>query len=170
MRKKLSFLPLALALPACCFFVAAQAQTAKTTKQPVLGYRSAKLIEADGLQFKDLNRNGKLDKYEDWRLSNKVRSLDLLSRMSVDDKVGFMLISSAALKNESSGRGGGGGGNAAAVTSDFNEEDRVSDNNIFTRKPLPTPIMNVAGTTKGRYEISPASFYPARQYQRPYHC
>jgi beta-glucosidase len=149
MRNKFSFLPLVLAVTVGGLCLAAKAQTPKATRQPVLGYRSVKLIEADGLQFKDLNRNGKLDKYEDWRLSNKVRSLDLLSRMSVEDKVGFMLISSAALKNESSGRGGGGGGNAAAVTSDFNEEDRVSDNNIFTRKPLPTPIMNVAGTTKG---------------------
>ncbi len=89
------------------------------------------------MEFKDLNRNGKLDKYEDWRLSNEERSRDLLSKMSVDDKVGFMLISTASMKNE---RGGG---------SELNEEDRVSNTNMFTRKPLPTPMMSVAGTTKG---------------------
>jgi beta-glucosidase len=57
--------------------------------------------------------------------------------MSVEEKVGFMLISTASMKNE---RGG---------SSEFNEEDRVSNTNMFTRKPLPTPMMSVAGTTKG---------------------
>lgn len=62
--------------------------------QPVLGYRSVNVIEKHGLKFKDLNRNGKLDKYEDWRLGSEERSKDLLSRMSVDEKAGFMLINS----------------------------------------------------------------------------
>lgn len=59
--------------------------------QPVLGTRSATIIEKGGLQFKDLNKNGKLDKYEDWRLSAEERSQDLLSRMSLREKAGFML-------------------------------------------------------------------------------
>jgi beta-glucosidase len=42
--------------------------------QPNLGYRSAPLIKVDELQFKDLNRNGQLDKYEDWRLTPAERS------------------------------------------------------------------------------------------------
>ncbi|HLN54815.1 MAG TPA: hypothetical protein VK207_02420, partial [Bacteroidales bacterium] len=62
--------------------------------QPVLGYRSVNVIEKHGLKFKDLNRNGKLDKYEDWRLGSEERSKDLLSRMSVEEKAGFMLINS----------------------------------------------------------------------------
>ncbi|MES2332707.1 MAG: glycoside hydrolase family 3 N-terminal domain-containing protein [Bacteroidota bacterium] len=109
----------------------------KTVQQPKLGYRTAAILNISGLQFKDLNRNGKLDKYEDWRLSNEERAKDLLSKMSVEEKVGFMLISTASMKNE---RGG---------SSEFNEEDRVSNTNMFTRKPLPTPMMSVAGTTKG---------------------
>jgi beta-glucosidase len=114
------------------------AQNIKSNKpQPVLGYRSAKILTIAGLQFKDLNRNGVLDKYEDWRLSYEERSKDLISKMSVEDKVGFMLISTASMKDEKEGN------------SDFNEEDRVSNTNMFTRKPLPTPMMSVAGTTKG---------------------
>jgi beta-glucosidase len=62
--------------------------------QPVLGYRSVNIIEKHGLKFKDLNKNGKLDKYEDWRLSADERSKDLLSKMSVEEKAGFMLINS----------------------------------------------------------------------------
>jgi beta-glucosidase len=62
--------------------------------QPVLGTRSVAIIEKRGLKFKDLNKNGKLDKYEDWRLTPKERSKDLLSKMSVEEKAGFMLINS----------------------------------------------------------------------------
>ncbi|HQH24006.1 MAG TPA: glycoside hydrolase family 3 N-terminal domain-containing protein [Bacteroidales bacterium] len=66
----------------------------KQMMQPVLGSRSAAIIEQDGFKFKDLNKNGKLDKYEDWRLSPEERSHDLLSQMSLEQKAGFMLINS----------------------------------------------------------------------------
>lgn len=60
--------------------------------QPVLEVRAKQLIEVDGLQFKDLNGNGRLDPYEDWRLSPAERAADLVARMTVDEKVGLMLI------------------------------------------------------------------------------
>jgi len=115
--------------------------------QPVLGTRSVAIIEKKGLKFKDLNKNGKLDRYEDWRLSAEERSLDLLSKMSLEEKVGFMLISTTRLKNEQSFRIPDGSN--APVTSDFYEEDLVQTENIFTNKPLPVPMMTAAGTTKG---------------------
>jgi beta-glucosidase len=65
-----------------------------TKPQPVLGTRSVAVMEKHGLKFKDLNKNGKLDKYEDWRLTPEERSKDLLSKMSVGEKAGFMLINS----------------------------------------------------------------------------
>lgn len=114
-------------------------------KQPVLGSRSAKVIESDGLKFKDLNKNGKLDKYEDWRLSAEERSKDLLSKMSVEEKVGFMIISTTRLKNDFAFEKPK---NTDPITSDFNEDDLVAEMNMFTRQPLPVPIMNAAGTTK----------------------
>jgi beta-glucosidase len=124
-------------------------QAQKTTKQPLLGTRSAKLLTVNGMQFKDLNRNGQLDKYEDWRLSNDERAKDLLSKMSVEQKVGFMLISTTRLKSDNAAGGGRGGGGGGAVTSDFNEEDQVQSTNMFTRKPLPAAMTMAAGTTKG---------------------
>lgn len=66
--------------------------------QPILGHRSVALISQDGFTFKDLNKNGTLDLYEDWRLSHAVRAKDLITKMSISDKVGFMLISTARLK------------------------------------------------------------------------
>ena len=44
----------------------------------------------DGFQYRDLNGNGKLDPYEDSRLSPDARVNDLLSRLSLEEKVGLM--------------------------------------------------------------------------------
>lgn len=52
-----------------------------------------KLITSDGFAFKDLNKNGQLDKYEDWRLSAEERAKDLASKMTVEQIAGLMLYS-----------------------------------------------------------------------------
>jgi beta-glucosidase len=66
--------------------IAAAAQS-----QPHLGTRAVPLIHKDGLLFRDLNRNGVLEPYEDWRLSSAARAADLLSRMTLDEKAGAMM-------------------------------------------------------------------------------
>lgn len=63
---------------------------------PVLGYSptSGVTIIRDGAYaFKDLNRNGELDRYEDWRLSPQERAEDLASQLSIDEIAGLMLYS-----------------------------------------------------------------------------
>ena len=47
-------------------------------------------ITVEGKQFRDLNSNGTLDRYEDWRYSPLCRARDLVKRMSVPLKVGLM--------------------------------------------------------------------------------
>jgi len=69
----------------------------KKVVQPMLGYRSVNILKIGNLEFKDLNKNGKLDKYEDWRLSPEERSADLLSQMTVEQKAGFMLINTVSM-------------------------------------------------------------------------
>ncbi len=59
--------------------------------QPELGTRVAEVLRVDGLLFKDLNKNDKLDKYEDWRLPLDVRVNDLVAQMSVEEKAGLMV-------------------------------------------------------------------------------
>lgn len=59
--------------------------------QPVLGADSVAILDVDGYQFKDLNKNGALDLYEDWRLTPQERTKDLLSLMTVEDKAAQML-------------------------------------------------------------------------------
>jgi len=61
-----------------------------------LGYDTTsgvKIITVKGFAFKDLNKNGKLDKYEDWRLSADERAKDLASKLSVEQIAGLMLYS-----------------------------------------------------------------------------
>ncbi|MCP5100479.1 MAG: glycoside hydrolase family 3 protein [Chloroflexi bacterium] len=47
-------------------------------------------LEVDGLTFRDLNKNGKLDPYEDSRLPIADRVEDLLSQMTLEEKAGLM--------------------------------------------------------------------------------
>lgn len=115
--------------------------------QPILGTRGVAIIEQDGLKFKDLNKNGNLDVYEDWRLSATERSKDLLQQMSLEEKVGIMLIADMRMFNEAFMLETNV--QPKAVTSDFNEEDLVVNKNQFTGEPLPYSIMNAVGTTKG---------------------
>lgn len=128
------------------WLLASHAGRAQSKPQPSLGYRSAKLLTVAGLQFKDLNKNGKLDPYEDWRLPNDARIKDLVSQMTLEEKIGFMIISTTRMKGDQAFQANAPRGE---ITSDFNEEDLIQPNNMFTRKPLPTPLMSAAGTTKG---------------------
>lgn len=68
----------------------------KNNKGADLGYSpesGIKILTINGKKFKDLNKNGKLDKYEDWRLSADERAKDLASKMSVEQIAGLMLYS-----------------------------------------------------------------------------
>ena len=60
-------------------------------EQPELAADSVEIIDVDGYQFKDLNKNGALDPYEDWRLSAEERTADLLSQMTNEEKAAQML-------------------------------------------------------------------------------
>lgn len=59
-------------------------------QQPELQPRVKQIIEADGYRFIDLNSNGTLDPYEDWRLDAQTRAADLVSQMTVREKIAQM--------------------------------------------------------------------------------
>ncbi|MCM3041402.1 glycoside hydrolase family 3 protein [Paenibacillus motobuensis] len=64
---------------------------------PTLGYSTlsgVQILEQNGLFFKDLSKDGKLDKYEDWRLPAEERAKDLASKMTIEQIAGLMLYSS----------------------------------------------------------------------------
>lgn len=62
----------------------------ETTGQVHLEARTKEIIEVDGLKFKDLNGNGQLDVYEDWRQDVDARVDDLLSQMTIDEEIGLL--------------------------------------------------------------------------------
>ncbi len=59
--------------------------------QPIINARLAPVLQINGLLFKDLNKNGKLDVYEDWRRPMDERVNDLVAQMTVEEKAGLMV-------------------------------------------------------------------------------
>ncbi|MEO6549310.1 MAG: glycoside hydrolase family 3 N-terminal domain-containing protein [Ferruginibacter sp.] len=107
---------------------------------PTLGYSresTIKILTIKGLKFKDLNKNGKLDKYEDWRLPVNERAKDLAAKMSIEQIAGLMLYSGYQAIPAVSGPFGGstyngkkfseGGINAAELT-DQQKAFLINDN------------------------------------------
>lgn len=76
--------------------IAANIQSIKVNDQITLGYSivsGVNIIYKDSLPFKDLNKNGVVDIYEDWRRNVVDRAKDLASKMSVEQIAGLMLYS-----------------------------------------------------------------------------
>ena len=68
----------------------------KNENGATLGYSQdsgVSILTVDQMAFKDLNKNGTLDPYEDWRLTADERAKDLASKMSVEQIAGLMLYS-----------------------------------------------------------------------------
>ena len=92
----------------------AHAQNASRRAQPALTSRSAPVIEQSGLKFRDLDRNGRVDPYEDWRLTPAARARDLVARMTLEEKAGAMMHGTARSGGPMGGAGVGTGYDTAA--------------------------------------------------------
>jgi beta-glucosidase len=93
----------------------AQGAKANRPTQPLVVSHSSNIVEQQGLRFKDLNRNGVLDPYEDWRLPPAGRAKDLVSRMTLEDKAGMMMHGTARSSGPMGGIGFGTGYDTAAI-------------------------------------------------------
>lgn len=60
--------------------------------QPQVQSKVHAIIKVDNYQFRDANGSGTLEPYEDWRLTPELRAADLVTRMSLEEKAGMMLI------------------------------------------------------------------------------
>ncbi len=61
---------------------------------PILSYSKesgTNLIQLDGFAFKDLNKNGLLDQYEDWRETPLARAQNLSEMLTVEEMSGLMI-------------------------------------------------------------------------------
>jgi beta-glucosidase len=86
----------AVLLIGVAFTRVAAAPVAARHSEPRVVARATPVLHVNGLLFKDLNKNGKLDPYEDWRLPVEVRAADLLKRMTLEEKAGLMMLANHA--------------------------------------------------------------------------
>ncbi len=117
-----------------------------------LGYSPAsgiQLLTVDRLAFKDLNRNGALEPYEDWRLPAGERAADLAARMSVEQIAGLMLYSAHQRLPGGGFRGGDTYGGkpfaeSGAAASDLSDQQKkfLTEDNL--RHVLITTVENAA--------------------------
>ena len=90
-----------LALAAMLGLSAFPAMAEESLQQPELVARVKNIIEVDGYQFKDLNNNGTLDPYEDWRLSAEERADNLLEQMDATQMAAQMVHLTLVSKKDS---------------------------------------------------------------------
>ncbi len=117
-----------------------KAAAAKPAAQPNVEGRKAQVITTAGLTFRDLNKNGVLDPYEDWRLPITRRVSDLVARMTVEEKAGLMIHSSLSGFTgpngevlglpAAGGRGGAGRGGATGAPRNRAFEGGPNPNNV----------------------------------------
>ena len=92
----------------------------RKNKQVKIVAKVKPVLRVNGLYFKDLNNNGVLDKYEDWRLTSEERAKDLVSKMTLEEKAGMMVINTGYTKKIGSDD-----------YSQLNEESSSSDEKIY---------------------------------------
>lgn len=90
--------------------------------QPIMGTRSVVILKKGGYEFKDLNKNGKLDPYEDWRLPVEKRIDNLVSLMTLEEKVGLMFHPNIAVPAD------------GVVKYDLTEEEKAALANASTER------------------------------------
>ena len=56
----------------------------------------------DGVEYRDLNKNGRMDPYEDPRIPAEERVDNLLSQMTLEEKAGMLFINGAAVNADGS--------------------------------------------------------------------
>ncbi len=71
-------------------------------QQAELSQATLEIIEQSGLKFKDHNKDGELNLYEDWRLSAPERADDLVARMTDAEKAGAMMHGTLATTPDAS--------------------------------------------------------------------
>lgn len=112
----------------------------ESTEQVTLGARSKPILTDHGLKFKDLNGNGQVDPYENWTLSVDERVNDLVSKMTLDEKAGMMLIDTLSA---------GWGGAVEAPADNYINTQQMS--RFILRNPVTaTPVQSATAGFNGQ--------------------
>jgi len=113
--------------------------------QPELGTRTVNTIHVENFEFKDLNKNSKLDIYEDWRQPVDTRIEDLIQKMNLEEKVGMLLINTL---------NAGPYGKMTQRAAEFIEDEKMT-RFIFRNGVTNDPIRENAGGGFRGVEITP---------------
>lgn len=137
-KKAVAAATIAAAAGAIWMLTSPPLSSAAAPAQPKIEARKAQVLTKDGLKFRDLNKNGALDPYEDWRMPLEQRVTDLISKMTLEEKVGLMIHSSLAGFTGPNGEvlglpaagGRGGGRGAPADSANRTFQGRNNPNNV----------------------------------------
>lgn len=106
--------------------------------QPNIEARTVNILHQDQFEFKDLNKNDKLDIYEDWRKPIEARIEDLLSQMSISEKVGMLLINTLNAEDY---------GKVSDTAVDFIEKEKMT--RFIFRNSITNSPVRVGGNGNG---------------------
>ena len=120
-------------------------------QQPLIEQRAVDLIHEKQFIFKDLNKNQKLDVYEDWRQPLDKRVANLVSQMTLQEKVGMLLINTL---------NAGEKGTLTEGAVDYIENQKMT-RFIFRNTIKNNPVNTGAGNGFAGVQISP---YEAAQF------
>ena len=120
-------------------------------QQPLIEHRAVDLIHEKQFIFKDLNKNQKLDVYEDWRQPLDKRVANLVSQMTLEEKVGMLLINTL---------NAGEKGKLTEGAVDYIENQKMT-RFIFRNTIKNNPVNTGAGNGFAGVQISP---YEAAQF------
>ena len=94
------------------YYIEANGEQVRLSNKSAEGF-----LEADGLYFRDLDKDGELDVYEDWRQDQETRVQDLLSQMTDQEKAGTLIFSCVF---------GSNGSTVSNLTNDIEDRGNVS--------------------------------------------
>lgn len=123
---------LKIAASLAAIIMAGQAPASADEAAPVAQSRTGAVLTVGGAMFRDLDRDGTLAPYEDWRLPPETRAGDLVARMTLDEKAGTMMHSTLAGVDSIIGHSPGGYDFASVEE----EIGRLKITSFITRLPV----------------------------------
>lgn len=94
--------------------------------------KNSSLVKSEnGVSFRDLNKNGKLDVYEDPRQPIVARVDDLLGQMSLDEKAGMLFINGSVVNADGSIEARAGGFGFGGVAATLINDHRMNHFNLW---------------------------------------